>query len=198
MTPDPDAALSLSAEEKRRLYTEHSPEALAAIDTMMDARAFGDAGASVVLEECLTGEEVSLFALCDGNTALPLGAAQDHKRVGEGETGPNTGGMGAYSPTPSFPQAAQEAAMDGIIRPALAEMARRGTPFRGVLYAGLMLGRGGNKVLEFNVRFGDPETQAVLPRLRSDLLELLLAATEPGGLAGAERQSGVAVAQCEE
>ena len=114
-------------------------EALAAIDAMMQARAFGDAGAAVVIEECLIGEEVSLFALCDGETALPLGAAQDHKRVGEGETGPNTGGMGAYSPTPSFPPALQEAAMDGIIRPALAEMARRGTPFRGILYAGLML-----------------------------------------------------------
>src|SRR5246127_5402629 len=140
-------------------------EALAAIDAMMEARAFGEAGASVVLEECLTGEEVSLFALCDGTHALFLGAAQDHKRVGEGETGPNTGGMGAYSPTPSFPLAAQEAAMDGIIRPAIAEMARRGTPFRGILYAGLMLTSEGAKLIEFNARFGDPECQALLPRL---------------------------------
>jgi len=151
-------------------------EALAAIDTMMAARAFGEAGASVVIEECLAGEEVSLFALCDGEAALPLGAAQDHKRVGEGETGPNTGGMGAYSPTPSFPPAAQQAAMDGIIRPALAEMARRGTPFRGVLYAGLMLTAEGAKLIEFNVRFGDPECQALLPRLMSDLLPALQAA----------------------
>jgi phosphoribosylamine--glycine ligase len=151
-------------------------EALAAIDTMMEARAFGEAGASVVLEECLTGEEVSLFALCDGSTALPLGAAQDHKRVGEGETGPNTGGMGAYSPTPSFPLAAQQAAMEGIIRPALAEMARRGTPFRGILYAGLMLTDEGAKLIEFNVRFGDPECQVLLPRLMSDLLPALQAA----------------------
>ncbi|HLJ06453.1 MAG TPA: phosphoribosylamine--glycine ligase [Acetobacteraceae bacterium] len=151
-------------------------EALAAIDTMMEARAFGEAGASVVLEECLTGEEVSLFALCDGTTALPLGAAQDHKRVGEGETGPNTGGMGAYSPTPSFPPAAQQAAMDGIIRPALAEMARRGTPFRGILYAGLMLTDEGAKLIEFNVRFGDPECQVLLPRLMSDMLPALQAA----------------------
>ena len=151
-------------------------EALAAIETMMEARAFGEAGASVVLEECLIGEEVSLFALCDGTTALPLGAAQDHKRVGEGETGPNTGGMGAYSPTPSFPPAAQEAAIDGIIRPALAEMARRGTPFRGILYAGLMLTDAGAKLIEFNVRFGDPECQVLLPRLMSDLLPALQAA----------------------
>jgi phosphoribosylamine---glycine ligase len=151
-------------------------EALAAINAMMAARAFGDAGASIVIEECLTGEEVSLFALCDGETALFLGAAQDHKRVGEGETGPNTGGMGAYSPTPSFPPAAQGAAMDGIIRPALAEMARRGMPFRGILYAGLMLTPEGAKLIEFNVRFGDPECQALLPRMMSDLLPALQAA----------------------
>jgi phosphoribosylamine--glycine ligase len=151
-------------------------EAFAAIDTMMEARAFGEAGTSVVLEECLIGEEVSLFALCDGTGALPLGAAQDHKRVGEGETGPNTGGMGAYSPTPSFPPAAQQAAMDGIIRPALTEMARRGTPFRGILYAGLMLTDEGAKLIEFNVRFGDPECQVLLPRLMSDLLPALQAA----------------------
>jgi phosphoribosylamine---glycine ligase len=150
--------------------------ALAAIDAMMQAHAFGDAGDAVVIEECLTGQEVSLFALCDGETALHLGAAQDHKRVGEGETGPNTGGMGSYSPTPSFPPALQEAAMDGIIRPALAEMARRGTPFRGILYAGLMLTAEGVKLIEFNVRFGDPECQALLPRLMSDLLPALQAA----------------------
>ena len=151
-------------------------EALAAIDAMMQARAFGEAGASVVIEECLIGEEVSLFALSDGETALFLGAAQDHKRVGEGETGPNTGGMGAYSPTPSFPPALQDAAMDGIIRPALAEMAQRGTPFRGILYAGLMLTAEGAKLIEFNARFGDPECQALLPRLMSDLLPALQAA----------------------
>ncbi len=151
-------------------------EALAAIDATMQARRFGEAGASVVIEECLVGEEVSLFALCDGETALPLGAAQDHKRVGAGETGPNTGGMGAYSPTPSFPPELQEAAMDGIVRPALAEMSRRGTPFRGILYAGLMLTAEGAKLIEFNVRFGDPECQALLPRLMSDLLPALQAA----------------------
>jgi phosphoribosylamine---glycine ligase len=151
-------------------------EALAAIDAMMQARAFGEAGASVVIEECLVGEEVSLFALCDGETALPLGSAQDHKRVGDGDTGPNTGGMGSYSPTPAFSPALQDAAMDGIIRPALVEMARRGTPFRGILYAGLMLTADGAKLIEFNVRFGDPECQALVLRLQSDLLPALQAA----------------------
>ena len=151
-------------------------DALAAIDAMMQARRFGDAGSSVVIEECLTGEEVSLFALCDGETALALGSAQDHKRVGDGDTGPNTGGMGSYAPTPAFSAALQDAAMDGIIRPALAEMTRRGTPFRGVLYAGLMLTADGVKLIEFNVRFGDPECQALVLRLRSDLLSALQAA----------------------
>ncbi len=151
-------------------------EAIAAIDAMMAARAFGDAGASVVIEECLTGEEVSRFALCDGETALPLGAAQDHKRVGDGDTGPNTGGMGAYAPPPMFPQALQDAAMDGVIRPALAELKRRGTPFRGILYAGLMLTQEGAKLIEFNARFGDPECQVLLPLLKSDLLPALQAA----------------------
>jgi len=151
-------------------------EAIAAIDAMMGARAFGDAGASVVIEECLLGQEVSLFALCDGETALPLGAAQDHKRVGDGDTGPNTGGMGAYAPPPMFPPALQDAAMDGVIRPALAELKRRGTPFRGFLYAGLMLTDQGAKLIEFNVRFGDPECQALLPKLKSDLLPALQAA----------------------
>jgi phosphoribosylamine--glycine ligase len=151
-------------------------QALAAIDAMMEEQAFGEAGASVVIEECLVGEEVSLFALCDGETALPLGSAQDHKRVGDGDTGANTGGMGAYSPTPAFSPALQDAAMDGIIRPALGEMARRGTPFRGILYAGLMLTAEGAKLIEFNVRFGDPECQALVLRLKSDLLSALQAA----------------------
>jgi phosphoribosylamine--glycine ligase len=152
------------------------PQALAAINAMMEQQAFDAAGASVVIEECLVGEEVSLFALCDGEIALPLGSAQDHKRVGDGDTGANTGGMGAYSPTPAFSPALQDAAMDGIIRPALAEMARRGTPFRGILYAGLMLTAEGAKLIEFNVRFGDPECQALLLRLKSDLLPALQAA----------------------
>ena len=131
-----------------------------------------------MIEECLIGEEVSLFALCDGETALPLGSAQDHKRVGDGDTGPNTGGMGAYSPTPMFPTAQQDAAMEGIVRPALVEMARRGTSFRGILYAGLMLTATAPKLIEFNVRFGDPECQALLLLLRSDLLAALQAACD--------------------
>lgn len=153
-------------------------EALAAIEQMMDARVFGDAGAAVVIEECLEGDEVSLFALCDGEHALSLGSAQDHKRVGDGDTGPNTGGMGCYAPTPMFSPALEQAAIEGIIRPALAEMTRRGTPFRGVLFAGLMLTPDGVKLIEFNVRFGDPECQVLLLRLRSDLLPALQAARD--------------------
>jgi phosphoribosylamine--glycine ligase len=153
-------------------------EALAAIDAMMEARAFGDSGASVVVEECLDGEEISVFALCDGTDALLLGAAQDHKRVGEGDTGPNTGGMGAYSPPPGFTPTLSTGVMERIVRPTLAEMARRGAPFRGVLFVGLMLTGDGAKVIEFNVRFGDPECQALLLRLKSDLLPALLAACD--------------------
>ncbi|MBV9783964.1 MAG: phosphoribosylamine--glycine ligase [Acidisphaera sp.] len=135
-------------------------------------------GGVVVIEECLQGEEVSLFALCDGTTALPLGAARDYKRIGEGDTGPNTGGMGACSPPPVLTPAIEATAMERIVRPALAEMARRGTPFRGVLFAGLMLTAEGPKLIEFNVRFGDPEAQCLLLRLRSDLLAALLAACD--------------------
>ncbi len=153
-------------------------EALTAIDSIMERRVHGEAGAAVVIEECLIGEEVSLFALCDGQSAILLGSAQDHKRVGDGDVGPNTGGMGAYAPVPGFPPAAEQAAFDGIIQPMLNEMAARGTPFRGVLYAGLMLTEDGAKLIEFNVRFGDPECQILLLRLRSDLLPALRAACD--------------------
>ena len=153
-------------------------EALAAIDAMMGDRQFGAAGDAVVIEEYLDGEEISVFALCDGSDALLLGAAQDHKRVGEGDTGPNTGGMGAYSPPPGFTPALAAGVMDNIVRPVLAEMARRGTPFRGILFVGLMLTGDGVKVIEFNVRFGDPECQALLLRLKSDLLPALQAACD--------------------
>jgi phosphoribosylamine--glycine ligase len=153
-------------------------DALAAIDAMMDQKVFGDSGAAVVIEECLVGEEVSLFALCDGEDALLLGSAQDHKRVGDGDTGPNTGGMGAYSPVPSFPPKLEEACLELIIRPALKEMLRRGTPFRGILFAGLMLTAEGAKLIEFNVRFGDPECQVLLARMKSDLLPALQAACD--------------------
>jgi phosphoribosylamine--glycine ligase len=158
-------------------------EAEAAIADIMDSRIHGAAGAEVVIEECLVGEEISFFALCDGTVALPLGAAQDHKRVGDGDTGPNTGGMGAYSPPPAFDTAMQDRVMAEVIRPTLAEMARRGAPFRGVLFAGLMLTATGPKLIEFNVRFGDPECQALMVRLESELLPLLHAAAA-GSLAG--------------
>jgi phosphoribosylamine---glycine ligase len=153
-------------------------EALAAIDSIMEQRAFGESGATVVIEECLIGEEVSLFALCDGTSAVLLGSAQDHKRVGDGDVGPNTGGMGAYAPVPALPPDAERAAFERIIVPALTEMHQRGTPFRGVLFAGLMLTAEGPKLIEFNVRFGDPECQVLLCRMRSDLLPALRAACD--------------------
>ena len=153
-------------------------EAQEAVRLAMIENTVGDAGASVVIEECLSGDEVSLFALCDGNDAVLLGAAEDHKRAGDGDTGPNTGGMGAVSPPTGFGPEAQRAAMDAFIRPALMEMTRRGTPFRGVLFAGLMLTADGAKLIEYNVRLGDPEAQVLLPRLRTDLLTALLAACD--------------------
>jgi phosphoribosylamine--glycine ligase len=151
-------------------------EAEAAITAIMDRKIFGDT--AIVVEECLLGEEVSLFALCDGEEALLLGSAQDHKRVGDGDTGPNTGGMGAYSPVAGFPPKLEQACLEAIIRPALQEMVRRGTPFRGILFAGLMLTDEGAKLIEFNVRFGDPECQVILARLQSDLLPALQAACD--------------------
>jgi phosphoribosylamine--glycine ligase len=140
----------------------------------------------VVVEEYLEGEECSLLALCDGVRAVPLASAQDYKRLREGDQGPNTGGMGAYSPMPAIDAAAADAIVAQVHQRLVDQMAARGTPFHGLLYAGLMLGPQGPKVIEFNVRFGDPETQAILPRLTSDLLRLLVATTEPGGLAGVE------------
>ncbi len=160
-------------------------DALAAIDAVMTDRAFGAAGAAVVIEDWLEGEEVSAFALCDGRSAVWLGAAQDHKRVGEGDTGPNTGGMGAYTPAPIVDAAMRERIMAAVIQPTLDAMEARGTPYRGVLFAGLMIGAEGPRVLEFNVRFGDPECQVLLARLDSDLLQLLAAAAH-GRLALAE------------
>jgi phosphoribosylamine--glycine ligase len=150
-------------------------EAEAAIAEFMEARSLGESGRTVVIEECLIGEEVSVFALCDGTTAIPLGSAQDHKRVGEGDIGPNTGGMGAYSPPPALSPALEAAVMERVIRPALAEMARQGTPFRGILFAGLMITEDGPQLIEFNVRFGDPECQVILARLLDDLLPALMA-----------------------
>jgi phosphoribosylamine---glycine ligase len=159
-------------------------EAREAVEVFFGERRFGDT--TVVLEEFLEGEELSLLALCDGENVVPLAPAQDYKRIFDGDEGPNTGGMGSYSPVPGFGAAEVEEIVDAVHRPIVAAMAQRGRPFHGVLYAGLMIGADGPKVLEFNTRFGDPETQAVLPRLRSDLVDLCLAAREPGGLAGAE------------
>jgi phosphoribosylamine--glycine ligase len=163
-------------------------EAREAVGVFFDERRFGET--EVVIEEFLEGEELSLLALCDGENVLPLAPAQDYKRIGDGDEGPNTGGMGSYSPVPGFDRAETDRIADLVHRPVVEAMRRRGTPFHGVLYAGLMLTEAGPKVLEFNCRFGDPETQAVLPRLRSDPLQLFLASREPGGLAGVDAEFG--------
>jgi phosphoribosylamine--glycine ligase len=165
------------------VIAEHEAQAQEALEALLVERRFGTD--RVVVEEHLEGEELSLLALCDGETALPLASAQDYKRIFDGDSGPNTGGMGSYSPVPSVDEARAVELVRTIHQPLLDELAARGTPFRGVLYAGLMMTAQGPRVLEFNVRFGDPETQAILPRLRTDLLELVHAATEPGGLSGA-------------
>ena len=156
-------------------------QARAALEDLLVARRFDTR--RVVVEEHLAGEEISLMAICDGTTAVPLASARDYKRIFNNDLGPNTGGMGAYSPVAAVDEARARQICAEVHQPVLDELARRGTPFHGVLYAGLMLTAEGVKVLEFNVRFGDPETQAVLPRLRSDLLELMQAAVRPGGLA---------------
>ena len=153
-------------------------EALSAVDKMMGDKIFGDAGNELVIEEFLDGEEASVFALCDGKTALFCGAAQDHKRVGDGDTGPNTGGMGAYSPAPVLTPDLERSCMDTVFAPALRAMAQAGTPFTGVLFAGLMITKDGPKLLEFNVRFGDPECQVLMARIRSDILPVLMAAAQ--------------------
>ncbi len=163
------------ASGKGVVVAQTEEEAEAAVHAMMQEARFGQAGATIVIEECMTGPECSLFALCDGPDAVFLGLARDHKRVGDGDTGPNTGGMGAFSPIPGLDPAPL---MEGFIRPALATMVARGTPFRGILFAGLMLTAAGPRLIEYNVRFGDPECQAILPRLRSDLLPGLIAACE--------------------
>jgi phosphoribosylamine--glycine ligase len=150
-------------------------EAHAAVDMALGEGRFGMAGAEIVVEACLQGEEASFFALVDGTNALPLAAAQDHKRVGDGDTGPNTGGMGAFSPTPLVTPAVEGVVMERIILPTVRAMRRDGRPFKGVLYAGLMLTEAGPQLLEYNVRFGDPECQVLMMRLRSDLMPALIA-----------------------
>ncbi|MDB0052469.1 phosphoribosylamine--glycine ligase [Ascidiaceihabitans sp.] len=159
------------------IIAETVDQAVAAIDDMFDG-SFGEAGAEVVIEEFMTGEEASYFILCDGENVLPIGTAQDHKRVGDGDTGPNTGGMGAYSPAPVLTDAIAQKAIDEIIRPTMAEMVRRGTAYQGILYAGLMIENGQPRLVEYNVRFGDPECQVLMMRLGAQVLDLLVAASE--------------------
>jgi phosphoribosylamine--glycine ligase len=159
------------------IIAETVAEAEAAIDDMFGG-AFGGAGAEVVIEEFMQGEEASFFVLCDGKDVLPIGTAQDHKRVGEGDTGPNTGGMGAYSPAPVLTDAVIAKAMDEIVKPTMAEMAKRGTPFQGILFAGLMIENGQPRLVEYNVRFGDPECQVLMMRLGGQAFDLLHACAE--------------------
>ncbi len=159
------------------VVAETVAEAEAAIDTIF-AGTFGAAGAEVVVEEFLSGEEVSFFALCDGETAIPLASAQDHKRAFEGDQGPNTGGMGAYSPAPVMTEALARSAMDDFVMPTLRAMKAMGSPFKGVLYAGLMMTDSGPKLIEYNARFGDPECQVLMLRLKSDLVPALIAARD--------------------
>ena len=152
-------------------------EALDGIDDMFGGE-FGAAGAEVVIEEFMDGEEGSLFVLVDGETVVPIGTAQDHKRVGDGDTGPNTGGMGAYSPAPVLDAAVEKRAIEDIVRPTMAEMARRGMPYQGVLYVGLMIKDGAPRLVEYNVRFGDPECQVLMMRLGAQALDLMQACAE--------------------
>ena len=166
------------------IICEDEPAARAAVDLFFTERRFGNT--EVVLEEFLEGEELSLHALCDGERAVPMAPAQDYKRIFDGDEGPNTGGMGSYSPVPNISADHAQALARAVHQPIVDLMRRRGTPYHGVLYAGLMMTPDGPKVLEYNCRFGDPETQAVLPRLESDLLELLESAARPGGLVGKE------------
>jgi phosphoribosylamine--glycine ligase len=165
------------------IIAEDERAARAALDVFFAEKRFGET--EVVLEEFLDGEELSLLALCDGERAIPLAPAQDYKRIFDGDRGPNTGGMGSYSPVPGIDDERATELVRQVHQPIVDELRRRGTPYHGVLYAGLMMTAAGPKVLEFNCRFGDPETQAVLPRLRSDLLTLLEDAGRPGGLEGA-------------
>jgi phosphoribosylamine---glycine ligase len=168
------------------IIAETADEAREAIEHMFEG-GFGDAGAEVVIEEFMTGEEVSFFAISDGTHVVPFGSAQDHKRVGDGDTGPNTGGMGAYSPAPVFTDTLEAEVMQRIINPTVKAMARDGRPYSGVFFAGLMLTSEGPKLIEYNCRFGDPECQVLMMRFEGDLVELLLAAASDGGLADADR-----------
>jgi len=172
---------------KGALVCRSLEEADRAVALCLEERAFGEAGLRVVVEEFLVGEEASFFALSDGAAVLPLQAAQDHKTVSDDDQGPNTGGMGAYSPAPGMDEATTERVMAEIVRPTIAAMAKEGAPYSGVLFVGLMITRDGPRVIEFNCRFGDPECQAILPRLDQDLLPLLDAVARGRGLPASVR-----------
>jgi phosphoribosylamine--glycine ligase len=161
---------------------DNAAEAIAAIDSMMTKKEFGDAGSRVVVEERLSGEEASFIALCDGKTIMPLASTQDHKRVFDGDNGPNTGGMGAYSPAPVVDSSLYKKIIKQVMEPAISTMKKRGTPFKGFLYAGIMVQDGEPKVLEFNARMGDPECQPIMMRMKSDLYDYIDAAV--GGRLG--------------
>ncbi|MFC1657911.1 phosphoribosylamine--glycine ligase [Candidatus Omnitrophota bacterium] len=155
-------------------------DAQKAIDSMMRKKVFGQAGERIVIEDCLQGQEASIIVLTDGNEVIPLASSQDHKRVFDGDSGPNTGGMGAYSPAPIVTEELNQQIIEKIIYPTIKGLNQEGVPYKGILYAGIMITADGPKVLEYNVRFGDPETQAILPRLKSDLVEAILATIEKG------------------
>jgi phosphoribosylamine--glycine ligase len=166
------------ADGKGVLVTSDRAEAEDAVDRYLDGSAFGDAGRRLVIEEGLTGPELSVLAICDGKTAVPLPAARDYKRLGDGDTSPNTGGMGTYSPVPDAPKGIEDYVIDKMVEPTLAALRRRGIDYRGVLYAGVMLTPDGPKLLEYNVRFGDPEAQAVLPRIERGLVDTMRGAAQ--------------------
>ena len=180
---------------KGAIVCRNREEAREALRQIMGERAFGKAGDAVVIEELMSGEELSLLALTDGKNVLPLAPSQDHKPVGEGDSGPNTGGMGAYAPVMIAGEKLVRDIVRRIMEPVVAELARRGTPYRGCLYAGLMLTSQGPRVVEFNCRFGDPETQAVAPLIEGDLVELMLESAE-GSLAGAAIAAKPGAAVC--
>ncbi len=165
------------------IVAETVPEAVRAVKEILEDKVFGSAGNKIIVEECLRGEEASVLVMSDGKNIIPLVSSQDHKRIHDDDTGPNTGGMGAYSPAPVVDEKLFEEINNTIIRPIIDGLAEEGTPYKGVLYAGVMITELGLKVLEFNVRFGDPETQAILPRLKTDLVDLLMA-TAKGDLSG--------------
>lgn len=177
------------------IVAKTADEAVAGIDTIMREKAFGDAGARVLIEETLVGPEVSYHVLCSGEAYVPLAAAQDHKRLGDGDVGPNTGGMGAYSPPPMVTAEVEAAIRAQVVEPTLKAMVERGTPFRGVLFIGLMVVDGAPQVLEYNVRFGDPECEALMARFEGNLAETLLAAAK-GELASVDPQWGAPASLC--